>query len=92
MSTPRSEDPIFVVLFDVPSQKQAIRQYCFGSCGKILVGGILVPIAGEVHTALVCRETQCPALDRQMEEPIGELPDTGELVYLRKLREEAHAL
>ena len=39
--------------------------------------------------ALACRETQCPALDRQMEESIGELPETGEPVYLRKLREEA---
>ena len=81
--------PVFAVLCDMPSQKPTIEKYCFGSCGKIIVGAIEIPMDDRVLMALPCREAQCPALDRQMEEPIGELPETGELVYLRKLREEA---
>ena len=80
--------PISAILYDMPSQKPAIEQYCFGSCGKIIVGTIEIPMDDWILMALPCREAQCPALDRQMEEPIGELPETGEPVYLRKLREE----
>lgn len=80
--------PVFAVLVGMPSQKPAIDAYCFGSCGKIIVGAIEIPMDDWVLMALPCRETQCPALDRQMEEPIGTLPETGEPVYLRKLRED----
>ena len=79
--------PVFAVLCDMPSQKPAIEKYCFGSCGKIIVGAIKIPMDDWVLTALPCREVQCPALDRQMEEPLGELPETGEPVFLRKLLE-----
>ena len=80
--------PISAILFDMPSQKPTIERYCFGSCGKIIVGVIEIPMNDMALMALACREIQCPALDRQMEEPIGELPETGEPVYLRKLRED----
>ena len=89
LRTPKSVRPVFAVLFDMPSQKPAIEAYCFGSCGKIIVGALEIPLDDGILMTLLCRAAQCPALDRQMDEPIGELPETGELVYLRKLREEA---
>ena len=66
---------------------QRIARYCFGSCGKILVGSILIPVGDGALQALACREDVCPALDRQMDEAMGTVPHTDEPLYLRKLRE-----
>ena len=40
--------PISAILYDMPSQKPAIEQYCFGSCGKIIVGTIEIPTIGSL--------------------------------------------
>lgn len=80
-------EKVFVILYDVPEQKPAIDHYCFGMCQQILLGELHIPFGSGILRALACQEAQCPALDRQMEEPLGTLPETGEPVYLRKLRE-----
>lgn len=79
---------VYAILHDIPGQQPAIKRYCFGSCGKIIVGHVHLPVAGGYLGALVCREDACPALNRQMDEAMGSLQETGELIYLRKLREE----
>ena len=81
------QSKLFVILYDLPSQKPAIQQYCFGSCGQIIVGTMRIMMDGYELTALACYETQCPALDREMQEPCGTLEETGNSVYLRKLQE-----
>lgn len=87
MTTETEKSKLFVLLYDMPSQQSAMRQYCFGSCGKIMIGTISIPLDGYTLTAMVCRETQCPALAREMQEPCGTLQETEEDLYIRKLQE-----
>lgn len=58
MAEPR---PVFAILWALPSQRPAIDAYCFGSCGKIIVGAIEILLGDTAATALLCREMDCPA-------------------------------
>lgn len=77
---------VYAILADIPSQQAAVTKFCFGSCGKILVGCMRIPMDDGELVAFACRESDCPALDRQFDEPIGLFPGTDEPVFLRKLR------
>lgn len=74
---------IYALVFAIPEQRAIIERVCLGSCGRIIVGGIMDGQFGELA---VCRTdaADCPALDRQIEEPCGEV--AGEPVTLRKLK------
>ncbi len=75
---------IYGLVIGIPEQKEIISKHCFGTCGKIILGAIMDKELGELA---VCRtpKEECPQLDNQMEEPIGEV--RGEPIYLRKLKE-----
>ena len=87
MTRTKTLGALYAVLPDVPEQKSTIKAFCFGSCGKILVGVVEIPVGEGTLLAMVCRETVCPALDQQMETPCGMLAETSEPIYLRKLLE-----
>lgn len=71
---------IYLILF--PHQKAQIEAWCWGpGCGKGIVSAVDIGPSATV----VCREESCPYLDRQMDEPLGDLD--GEPCYLRKLKE-----
>ena len=75
------ERKLWVVPFSI--QQEQISAWCWGKgCGKGLIGVIDLGM----YTAVPCREAECPYLDREMDEPMGEDSD-GVPVYLRKLRE-----
>lgn len=61
-------------------QKELITQHCVGDCRKILLGCIDF----DGLSLLPCKEKDCPHLDKQLEESIGEV--FGEDVYLRILK------
>lgn len=65
----------------VPVQQAQVEAWCWGNgCGKGLVGGIDLGVCA----AIPCDQDVCPHVDRQMEEPWGEVD--GRQVYLRKLK------
>jgi len=69
---------LYAVVFEF--QKEQIDAWCWGSCGGGLAGAVDL---GEYGGAVCCRRASCPHLDRQMDEPMGDVQ--GELVTLRKL-------
>ena len=75
---------IYAVLYDEPSQTPIVKAVCFGTCGQIIIGSLTIPLDEYVLVALTCRQEDCPALDKQMEEPCGSVD--GEPIYLRKLK------
>lgn len=71
---------LFAVVFEM--QQAQISAWCWGAgCG----GGLCGAIDLGQFTAVPCRTSPCPHLDREMTEPCGEVD--GEPVYLRKLAE-----
>ena len=62
-------------------QEKEIQHYCFGSCGKVIFG-LLVDdqLGGLSH----CYENVCPFVEKEMDEPFGEVRGTN--AYLRKLK------
>jgi len=76
-----SNDPIYALAVMIPEQEQIITKHCFGDCGKIIIGGVEI----EGVAFAVCRTSDCPYLDRQMDEPMGDVD--GSPVYVRKLKE-----
>jgi hypothetical protein len=74
---------LYGLVLGIPEQKEIISKHCFGTCGKIILGAVLDEQMGELA---VCRtaKKKCPQLDKQMDEPIGEVKD--EPLYLRKLK------
>jgi hypothetical protein len=68
---------MFAIVFEL--QKDQISEWCWGSCGKGVVGAI----TGEGFTFVACLHADCPHLDHEMAEPCGEV--LGEPVFLRKL-------
>ena len=60
-------------------EKQAIK-YCFGECGKILVGGLDEAHLGPCYP---CRQDDCPYEMKRTSVPMGEVQ--GEPVYVRRL-------
>ena len=62
-----------------PIQEAQIKAWCWGSCGHGQVGALDL----DVCLAVVCSQDECPHLDKQMDEAMGE--SHGADVYLRKL-------
>jgi len=73
---------IYAVLINIPSQDEASKKHCFGDCGKIICAGLNLGFG----SSFVCREDKCPHMEKQMDEPVGDLD--GEEIYMRKLKEE----
>lgn len=75
---------IYGLVIAIPEQKKIISKHCFGTCGKIICGFVYDKELGELA---ICRteKENCPHLDSQMDEPIGEVQ--GDNLYLRKLKE-----
>lgn len=65
-------------------QQPEIEAYCFGLCGKIIFGAMLIPIDGGILTILPCKQTKCPFLHTQQDTPIN-MPNGWESVLLRRL-------
>jgi len=68
---------LYAVLFEY--QQEQIKAWCWGSCGAGHIGAVDLGSA----TAITCAEADCPHLEKQLDEPMGELGDTP--VFLRKL-------
>lgn len=64
-------------------QFKLIKKHCLGDCGKISFGGM---VAADIGILMICCEVQCPYLDKQADEPVGESEMTGESVFLRTLK------
>jgi len=75
--------PIFGLIWGLPDQEKIIDNHCFGTCKKIIVGGINDK---ELGSLMVCRTPakDCPQFDKEMEEPLGDI--NGVPVFIRKLR------
>ena len=73
---------MYGLVIGIPEQRKQIAMHCFGDCGRIIVGAGYDPAIGEIG---ICRYDDCPYLDKQMSEPIGDID--GESLYLRKLKE-----
>ncbi len=73
---------IYAVLINIPSQNEASKKHCFGDCGKIICAGLDLE---ELGSSFICRQDKCPYMEKQLDEPIGDLD--GEQIYLRKLVE-----
>lgn len=72
-------EPLYAIIF--PFQKAQITAWCWGACGFGQIGAIDIgPTA-----AIICQEVECPHLDRQMDESMGEVD--GRPVFMRKLKE-----
>ena len=63
-----------------PVQQKLIDKYCFGICGKILVGGLIDDIAGAMFP---CRQKKCLYEEKRLK--YGKV--NKEVCYIRKLRE-----
>jgi hypothetical protein len=74
---------IYGLVFLMPDQKKIIDGHCFGTCKKIIVGGIHCEGIGPL---MVCRtpSKDCPQFDKEMDESIGEVD--GDPVFIRKLK------
>ena len=58
---------------------------CWGSCGLGQIGAVGIDVGGGLTVECIpCREDECPYLDRQTDEPVGEVQ--GDPAYLRKLK------
>jgi len=62
------------------AQAVEINKYCFGECGKANISLVMDEQLGGLST---CNVEKCPFLDKQIDEPVGEVE--GDNVYLRKL-------
>jgi len=68
---------IFAVL---QHQEDSVHEYCFGLCGKVIVGMLGDDLLG---ACFPCREEDCPYEEERME--YGTNGD--DVVWLRKLKE-----
>ena len=75
-------DKLFAVFPFVKTQKPLIEAHCFGDCGKISLGHM----ESEYGPMLICTHEDCPHLDEQTDEPIGESSMEGLPVFVRKLK------
>ncbi len=62
-------------------QKAEIQYYCFDKCGKVIFGLVMDDELGGLST---CHEDNCPFVEKDMDEPFGEVKGCN--AYLRKLR------
>ena len=74
---------IYGLLMEQPEQKKIIDKFCFGSCGKVIVGAM---DGGSLGLLWPCRieSKDCPVFDREM--AFGKI--AGEPIALRKLKME----
>jgi len=77
-------------LYAVPLLQGAwVPKVCWGSCGLGLIGAISLGNYGEAIPCIT-PAAECPAFDRELDEPSGTIDD-GERperpIYLRKLKE-----
>lgn len=76
-----------VTLYAIPmmisSQKEPLDKYCFGSCGKISMGGAIE--IDEVGPCWVCTEKDCPH-EKGHTDILGSSGITGEPVCIRGLK------
>ena len=72
-----NNNKLYAVIFEL--QKDQISEWCWGSCGY----GICGAVDFEPFSAVPCRHSPCPHVEREMDEPMGEV--NGESIYLRKL-------
>lgn len=80
----KQDKKIYLLSFDL--QRDEISTYCFDMCGSISVGAISLELEEglpEMHF-MPCSRTDCPHLDRQMDEPSA--VDKNTLFFLRKLK------
>jgi len=75
------KQPIYALIVGIPSQRKIIEKHCFGDCGKIICGALWDKQVGELG---ICRNRDCPHLDKQMDEPFGKVK--GDPVFIRKLK------
>jgi hypothetical protein len=76
--------PMYGLICGIPEQLKIIEAHCFGDCGKIIVGAIMDETIGELGVCRTAKE-QCPQLDKEMDEPFGEI--MGDPIFIRKLKE-----
>jgi hypothetical protein len=74
---------LYAVFPLAPKQKKAVDDHCFGDCGRISMGGMLMTDYG---LASVCSYDNCPHLDEDTTDPVGKTEWTGEDVYFRVLK------
>lgn len=82
---------VFGLLAVNPEQGPLVTKHCFGDCGKISIGGAIDdPVTGGL---MVCCETVCPWLKKEMTEPYGTTMSFGEPheIYLRALTDSPKA-
>ena len=75
--------PIYGLVFLLPDQQKIIDDHCFGTCKKIIVGGVHCEGIGSL---MVCRTSakECPQFDKELDEPVGDV--NGDPVFIRKLK------
>lgn len=86
MSTP---EKVFGLVAMSAKQKPAIEAHCYGDCGKVSMGGIVVDqLLGALS---VCCEQTCPHAEKESPEPYGMTMSFGRPheVWLRILRVDA---
>lgn len=74
-----SDKKMFVTVWLM--QQAEIEQHCFNSCGKVIFGLIEDEGLGALSH---CFEVNCPFVEKEMDEPFGEV--NGVDAYLRKLK------
>lgn len=87
MSAGQKPTKVFGVLPFHKLQKPLIDKHCFGDCGKVSMGGVIMD--DTVGGMFVCCEEVCPWLEKQMDKPFGTTNSFGKPheVYLRLLTE-----
>ncbi len=65
-------------------QEDEIKHWCFDNCGKVIFGLLMDDELGGLSH---CYETECPHLDKEMDEPFGTIPGIDAECYLRKLKD-----
>lgn len=73
--------PIYGLIIAIPEQDKLITKYCFGDCGKVICAGIDGEVFGPIFP---CRQKECPHLDKEIDEPIGDI--NGHPLFIRKLK------
>ena len=63
-------------------QEDEIKHWCFDNCGKVIFSLL---IDDELGGLSHCWESDCPHLDKEMDEPFGEVQ--GNNAYMRKLKD-----
>ena len=71
--------PVYVTVLRL--QEPEITAHCFGDCGKAILASL---IDEQLGALMPCRETNCPHLDKQMDEALW-TDAGGDPVFLRRL-------